>query len=161
MPADRSYELDPKRPDGKNVEENAKSLSIIAQAFLNVICESAPILPPYAHFSRLAGCVRSFLASLLLVFYGRFATILLTQCTFVLSNLHNYISNAIGRNEFWPESSFPAVGSFMFLRYVIRQTMNNPLLVLIARIGSYAQRSFLLRWLTSSCLATMLEFGEV
>jgi hypothetical protein len=47
MPADRSYELDPKRPDGRgNVEENAKSLSIIAQAFLNVICESAPILPP-------------------------------------------------------------------------------------------------------------------
>lgn len=47
MPADRSYELDPKRPDGRgNVEENAKNLSIIAQAFLNVICESAPILPP-------------------------------------------------------------------------------------------------------------------
>jgi neurofibromin 1 len=46
MPADRSYELDPKRPDGRNVEENAKSLSIIAQAFLHVICDSAPALPP-------------------------------------------------------------------------------------------------------------------
>ncbi|KAJ1309139.1 hypothetical protein OPQ81_004812 [Rhizoctonia solani] len=80
MPADRSYELDPKRPDGKNVEENAKSLSIIAQAFLNVICESAPILPP------------------------------------ILREVCNHIADAV--NEIWPESSFPAVGSFMFLRFI-------------------------------------------
>ncbi|CAE6451306.1 unnamed protein product [Rhizoctonia solani] len=80
MPADRSYELDPKRPDGKNVEENAKSLSIIAQAFLNVICDSAPILPP------------------------------------ILREVCNHIADAV--NEIWPESSFPAVGSFMFLRFI-------------------------------------------
>ncbi|KAH7343309.1 hypothetical protein B0J17DRAFT_171910 [Rhizoctonia solani] len=80
MPADRSYELDPKRPDGKNVEENAKSLSIIAQAFLNVICDSAPILPP------------------------------------ILREVCNHISDAV--NLVWPESSFPAVGSFMFLRFI-------------------------------------------
>lgn len=80
MPADRSYELDPKRPDGRNVEENAKNLSIIAQAFLNVICESAPILPP------------------------------------ILREVCNHIADAV--NEVWPESSFPAVGSFMFLRFI-------------------------------------------
>ncbi|KEP55513.1 RasGAP domain protein [Rhizoctonia solani 123E] len=80
MPDDRSYELDPKRPDGKNVEENAKSLSIIAQAFLNVICDSAPILPP------------------------------------ILREVCHHISDAV--NPVWPESSFPAVGSFMFLRFI-------------------------------------------
>ncbi|CAE6422943.1 unnamed protein product [Rhizoctonia solani] len=80
MPADRSYELDPKRPDGKNVEDNAKSLSIIAQAFLHVICDSAPILPP------------------------------------IIREVCNHIADAV--NEVWPESSFPAVGSFMFLRFI-------------------------------------------
>ncbi|ELU45404.1 RasGAP domain-containing protein [Rhizoctonia solani AG-1 IA] len=80
MPADRSYELDPKRPDGKNVEENAKSLSIIAQAFLHVICESAPILPP------------------------------------IIREVCKHIADAV--SEVWPESGFPAVGSFMFLRFI-------------------------------------------
>ncbi|KAG8749958.1 Ras GTPase activating protein ira2, partial [Ceratobasidium sp. 428] len=81
MPADRSYELDPKRPDGRgNIEENAKSLSIIAQAFLNVICESAPILPP------------------------------------IIREVCNFIADSV--NTVWPESSFPAVGSFMFLRFI-------------------------------------------
>ncbi|KAG8696350.1 Ras GTPase activating protein ira2 [Ceratobasidium sp. 394] len=81
MPADRSYELDPKRPDGRgNIEENAKNLSIIAQAFLNVICESAPILPP------------------------------------IIREVCNFIADTV--NEVWPESSFPAVGSFMFLRFI-------------------------------------------
>ncbi|KAG8745587.1 Ras GTPase activating protein ira2 [Ceratobasidium sp. 414] len=81
MPADRSYELDPKRPDGRgNIEENAKSLSIIAQAFLNVICESAPILPP------------------------------------IIREVCNFIADTV--NDVWPESSFPAVGSFMFLRFI-------------------------------------------
>ncbi|CCO27597.1 Neurofibromin AltName: Full=Neurofibromatosis-related protein NF-1 [Rhizoctonia solani AG-1 IB] len=80
MPADRSYELDPKRPDGRNVEENAKSLSIIAQAFLHVICDSAPALPP------------------------------------IIREVCNHIADAV--NEVWPESSFPAVGSFMFLRFI-------------------------------------------
>ncbi|QRV73161.1 GTPase-activating protein [Ceratobasidium sp. AG-Ba] len=81
MPADRSYELDPKRPDGRgNIEENAKNLSIIAQAFLNVICESAPILPP------------------------------------IIREVCNFIADSV--NLVWPESSFPAVGSFMFLRFI-------------------------------------------
>ncbi|CAE6527674.1 unnamed protein product, partial [Rhizoctonia solani] len=80
MPADRAYELDPKRPDGDKVEENAKLLSVIAQAFLNVICDSAPILPP------------------------------------IIRELCNHIADAV--NLVWPENSFAAVGSFMFLRFI-------------------------------------------
>ncbi|KAG8886533.1 Ras GTPase activating protein ira2 [Tulasnella sp. 331] len=47
MPPGHSYELDPSRiREGESVEENEVSLTLICQAFLDVICESVAIIPP-------------------------------------------------------------------------------------------------------------------
>lgn len=52
MPPGHSYELDPSRlRDGESVDENEASLTLICQAFLDVICESVAIIPPSVHRS--------------------------------------------------------------------------------------------------------------
>ncbi len=46
MPPGHSYEVDPTRlRDGESLENNERNLKVICQAFLDVICESVPILP--------------------------------------------------------------------------------------------------------------------
>lgn len=46
MPPGHSYELDPTRlRKGEDIIENERNLKFIAQAFLDVICESVAILP--------------------------------------------------------------------------------------------------------------------
>ncbi|KAG9027475.1 Ras GTPase activating protein ira2 [Tulasnella sp. JGI-2019a] len=47
MPPGHSYEMDPSRVrEGESLEENEASLTLICQAFLDVICESVAIIPP-------------------------------------------------------------------------------------------------------------------
>lgn len=72
MPPGHSYELDPSRiREGESVEENEASLTLICQAFLDVICESVAIIPPYV--TRCASVCAPVLTLILLAYSERFA----------------------------------------------------------------------------------------
>lgn len=48
LPDNHTFELDPSRAEPAEIARNQETITVAARAFLNVICSSARILPPYA-----------------------------------------------------------------------------------------------------------------
>lgn len=46
FPEECNFELDPARSAGQDIRRNQDAVTVLAKAFLDVICSSAPALPP-------------------------------------------------------------------------------------------------------------------